>query len=255
MLAVAAELTSTDLQQFIDSMPPGYTSVFRAEEIREHARIVLARANRPAHVALRSVLDDGMVVLIVVADDTPGLLAKISAALVRRGLDVQAAELYSRQRAGGGPEAVDIFCVFPKDVSGGIRPLEQGEVDELAALITDEIGRGKPASDADDRRRITSTLVGPRVFFDVRALQCGEYVLVIETRDVPGLLLTISSTLGRLDLDIVQSEVRTTGGIARDRFQIEPLEGAFDDARLTEIGRRVMSAIQLLHAQHGLDRR
>jgi hypothetical protein len=94
-----------------------------------------------------------------------------------------------------------------------------------------------------------------RVFFDVCALPYGEYVLVIETRDVPGLLLTISSTLGRLDLDIVQSEIRTTGGIARDRFQIEPLEGAFDDARLAEIGRRVMSAIQMLHAQHGLDRR
>ena len=45
----------------------------------------------------------------MVADDRPGLLATISAALVLCGLDVIEAEAYTRRVEGEHDEAIDVF--------------------------------------------------------------------------------------------------------------------------------------------------
>jgi [protein-PII] uridylyltransferase len=78
------------------------------ESIVEHARAVCARAGCPVHVVcVASRHPDGSE-LCVVADDRPGLLAGITAALTANRLDVLTAEVYSHP-VGTEREALDIF--------------------------------------------------------------------------------------------------------------------------------------------------
>src|SRR3981081_3426422 len=93
---------------FSASMPARYRELFDTSTAREHAAIVSRREQAPAQVEIWKRLSDGGAILFVVADDRPGLLSFISAALVVHSIDVVAAQVYTRA-APGGAEAVDLF--------------------------------------------------------------------------------------------------------------------------------------------------
>lgn len=248
---ISSVATGSDLEEFIDSMPPAYSSVFHAEDIRQHAALVLSRGDRTVHVTLWSELPDGMVVLVVVADDRPGLLSTVSAGLVAHRLDVQAAQVYSRQKLDGSHEAVDLFWVLPTDEFGRIRPLRRGELERLSALIADGLIEGDgPASGAEGHAPLPEP-VAVRVFFDIRALRRGEKVLVVETKDTPGLLFAITSALHRERIEIVSSDIRTSGDLVHDRFLIRA-DGEWDDARLARVRQVVSHAVQATHVERPL---
>jgi len=104
--------TPDAIRSFVDSMPRGYRYVFSARGIRDHARLALRRGGAIARVGrFHSARDLGAAPVCVVADDRPGLLAFISAALVMERLDVVHAEAYTRRRDDARLEAVDLFWV------------------------------------------------------------------------------------------------------------------------------------------------
>src|SRR5688572_27057886 len=119
---------------FLRSMPPGYASVYSRDEVAEHAAIVARRGNRPALAERWRSLDQGGAIVCVVADDQPGFLSIVSAALHLHELDVTTAQIYSRLRSDGVVEAVDFFWLRAL-VGGAERPIQEEEIAGVSRLL------------------------------------------------------------------------------------------------------------------------
>ena len=120
-----------DLVAFLASMPERYLLSNAPEAICAHARVALDRAHerRAVHAALVPSRHPEVSELCVVAEDAPGLLARIAAAITASRLEVLGAQVYSRRvgpraaqaRSGGASEAVDLFWVRDaRGSSGGV---------------------------------------------------------------------------------------------------------------------------------------
>jgi [protein-PII] uridylyltransferase len=222
-------------------MPPRYRQqAFDGVAMREHAAIVERRAGAPAHLEIWRRLPRGGAVVCVVADDRPGLLSFISAALVVHGLDVEAAQAYTRAETR---EAVDFFWL--KRHGEGLAPILDGDIDRIAdalrALVT--------GSTTIDEVIATARTEAPRtagattnVRFD-ETTDAGLTSLTVETTDRPGLLLAITRALHRARVQIVASEATTRDGRVLDRFTIVELDGA-----PLRAGRRGVLQVEVLAA-------
>lgn len=246
MHAIDDDAHGADIQLFLQSMPNPYPHVFERSDVAAHARIVAERREKVAHVALWRALPFGGAALCVVADDRPGLLAHVTAAFGAHQLDVMSAQIFCRKSPGRPDEAVDFFW---------LRPLPKGRVIGMddVALVADTL-RELLVDDERERESLkrSSTIpagpvAGTRVYFDVRALQRGESVLMVETRDTPGLLFAITSELYRRGVEIVASDIRTHGQVALDRFTLTDAEGrALTGAKLAEVQQEVRRAVRSL---------
>lgn len=255
-----SESSKQSLRGFASSMPTGYRDRYAPAQMAAHAHVSATRGDRPAHVASFPWHDPSLTALCVVAEDRPGLLALISEAFVQVGLDVQAAEAYTRRlspgtspeaappnappssstSAHGASEAVDLFWVrLPQ---GGT--ITENEVDVLRAHLVDLLsGRRAPSLQLDS--------LGPADFVTettVRFIEGDDRllnVLEVETDDRSGLLLVLSRALFELQVQITTSQVRTSGKRVFDRFTLLELDGSpIDDSRRLEIQVAVLSAIE-----------
>jgi [protein-PII] uridylyltransferase len=109
--AASADAPAAAAEAFSASMPPRYRVLFDVRAARKHAGVCLRRAGRPAYAEVWRTLADGSAALCVVADDRPGLLSAIAAALVFHHLDVITALVFSRLAPTGNREAVDLVWV------------------------------------------------------------------------------------------------------------------------------------------------
>ena len=232
---------------FLRSMPGSYANVYTEDEIAEHAAIALRRGNRPALVERWRALENGGVIACVVADDQPGFLSLVSAAFHLHELDVTTAQIYSRLRSDGVLEAVDFFWL--RALAGhSERPIQDEEIASVNRLIGDLVVRQAcpdpilPARLAGNYGEATPLV---RAFFETQALRNGQYVLVVEALDHPGLLLRIARTLHGERLDIVTSDIRTDGPRVRDRFTVRDTTGArLTPERLAGIRAAVVDSIR-----------
>ena len=88
---------SDEVRAFAASLPESYRRNFDIAAIAAHTKIARERESASANVgSFNSSRVPGSAVCVV-ADDRPGLLATISAALVLCGLDVIEAEAYTRR--------------------------------------------------------------------------------------------------------------------------------------------------------------
>ena len=123
------------IRAFADSMPDGYRDRHDALAVAAHAAVARARGDRPAHVGIVGHGGPGEVAVCVVARDRPGLLSTISAAFVLSGMDVVAAEAFTRIDERRDPEAVDLFWIRRQQKSGGPRPITDGDAEGIASLL------------------------------------------------------------------------------------------------------------------------
>jgi len=213
------------LSAFSASMPERYRDLFDASAIREHAAIVGRRGDAPVHVELWRRQPRGGAIACVVADDRPGLLSLISAALVVNGMDVVAAQAFTRARGGEAPEAVDLFWLRR---DGGLpSPVLAGDVARVARTLHQLVTGDATVEDVIRRARTQRASPAPgatRVTFD--DAEAGLSVLTVETFDRPGLLLAITRALHRARVQIVASEAATQDGRIVDRFTVVELDGA-----------------------------
>jgi [protein-PII] uridylyltransferase len=211
------------VSDFLDSMPWRYREVFDAPAAREHAAIVARRAGAPAHVELWRRLPRGGAVVCVAADDRPGLLSFISAALVVHHMDVEAAQAYTRAASG---EAVDFFWLRREGKVAS--PILESDVvriaDVLRGLVTGALTIDGVAA-AAQAERVRPPAGATRVRFDEKT-ESGLAVLTVETYDRPGLLLAITRALHRARVQILASEATTKEGRVIDRFTLVELDGA-----------------------------
>jgi [protein-PII] uridylyltransferase len=248
---------SRELERFVDEMPARYVLANSAEAVLFHAEAVRARGERPVHVAARSGVAGGLVELVIVTDDRPGLLADLSAALTASRLAVHSAQIYTRPRVGRPTEAFDVFHV--RRVGRGVDPTDLGFLPKLSRDIADLVaGRAtaarllasRPRPPAWARRR------APDVRTEVRVdNQSFERFTLIDvfTRDRIGLLHTIARVLHEQGLTIALSKISTEGLRVADVFYVErPDGGKVEDAQiLARLPVLLREAIEALDDESG----
>jgi len=214
---------------FLSSMPECYLLQNASESIVAHARVALARGASKVHAALVPSRHPDVAELCVVAEDRPGLLARIAAAITAGKLEVLAAQVYSRPMPSGGGEAWDLFWVRDRvDGADGVaramprllRDLADvcgGEVDPLALL------EARTGTSAWAERR--SPAVTTEVVIDDRA--SPRYTVIeVFAKDRPGLLHALARVLHEAGLQIVLSKINTEGTRVADVFYVSELDGA-----------------------------
>lgn len=245
--------TADSLSSFAATLPESYRKNFEATAIAEHARIARSRGDQNVAVGAFPSKRQGTA-LCVVADDRPGLLATISAALVLQRLDVIEAEAYTRRETGRRDEALDVFWVRhdPEERRGD--PVSSEEVASLRTTLV-ELLEGRV-----DRERLSepTTLRSqtPASAETVVRFLEGEdgtfTTLEVETGDRSGLLLALAQALFQQRVQIVASQVKTDGFRVFDRFSIVELDGKpIGSARRLEIQVAVLTAIDPIVGRQG----
>lgn len=233
--------------EFMGSMPASYALAFSLAEIEEHSEIVARRRGRPVHVERCGTFADKTTVVCVVADDRAGLLSLICQVLVALHLEVVSAQIYSRVSPNGVEEAIDFFWVRARSEHQS-RPITPAEVAALERKLGEALTSNARALDVSPHLGSQPTLdpiPAPRAFFDPTELREGRHLLVVESRDFPGLLMTITKTLHEANFDVVASEVVTQGWLARDRFLLKDLAQAAPTAeRLKLVRAAVLEAVR-----------
>lgn len=233
------------LRSFAASLPASYRANFEASAIATHARIARERESAPANIGAFFSNRVPGAAIVVVADDRPGLLATISAALVLCGLDVIEAEAYTRRIPGKHDEAVDIFWVRHEDPADHRLRLADEEILQLCqtliGLIEGKLDRKKP----DPSARATVTPSAKETVVRFIEGEDGTFAtLEVETFDRSGLLLSLSQALFSQRVQIVGSQVKTRGGRVFDRFHIVEFDNKpISPARRLEIQVAILSAI------------
>src|SRR5580658_10365661 len=231
---------------FAASMPARYGVLFDPRTIRRHAAVAHRRAGRAAHAELWRSLPDGSAALCIVAEDRPGLLSAIAAALVLHKLDVLTALVFSRVLPTGESEAVDLVWVrraSPTDTDA-IGPDETESIGEvLGAIVSGKVSTEQIASQAAAAPSGTDPSV--MVAFDA-VDEDALSSLRVEAPDRPGMLLTITLALFQQGTQIVRSLVRTATGRAFNRFELVEFSGGpLSEERREQVRTAVHAALTL----------
>lgn len=235
-----------EVDEFVGSMPVAYARAFTRREVEEHARIVQRRAGQLAHAeAFRG--SGERTIVCVVADDQPGLLSLVTDALLVHGLSVTHAEVFCRRCGDGKLEAVDFFCLEPAHAGATDLAVEPSDLLSFAQTLRELIAEEQLVSrQPSERDTIPVPGAKPsRVYFELEALRRGEYVLIVDAPDFPGLLFAVTSALHAQGIRITASQIRTEQGIAKDKFQLESIGArAMNAERLCDVQQAVLSAVQ-----------
>jgi [protein-PII] uridylyltransferase len=221
-----------DLDTFLASMPERYVLSNAPEAISAHARVVAGRERGKKAVSVELVPSRHPEVseICVVAEDAPGLLARLAAALTASRLEVLGAQVYSRRTKSGKSEAVDLFWVREgRTGSEGVAQVMPRLARDLEALclgtttasdlLRERIGTASPW------RERPSPAVPSEVVIDDRASP-RHTVIEVFAKDRPGLLYSLSRALHELGLGIALSKINTEGTKVADVFYVNELDGA-----------------------------
>lgn len=232
-------------RKFRESLGPDYASRYDAATIAAHARIAGQRGTSLIYLETFGRQRGPQIGLCVVAKDTPGLLATITAALVTCGFDIASAEAYTRVNPAGVAEAVDVFWIFAREPKEP--PVELAvELDRLRQVLSDMLeGRGTGLPQPLPRKldRPVETMV--------RFIESDDgtfTTLEVETDDRSGLLQALASALFAARVTINSSQVRTNGQRVYDRFKIVEIDGTpISRERRLEIQVAVLGAVDPSH--------
>ncbi|MCA9627400.1 MAG: hypothetical protein KC766_07030 [Myxococcales bacterium] len=232
-----------EVASFANTMPREYRQRHHPNAIWHHSR---TSADRASAVNVGTFSPGGLttgVPLCVVADDRPGLLARICIGLEALNLDVRDAEAYLRRRLDGRVEAVDLVWVRPTGPRA-LAPWNATEsLAEIKSVLNVVVERHLEAGALLERVTRAPTNVGHTRISWVMA----EGLLMgvdVETQDRPGLLLALAAALAHERLNIVRSVVKTMGKRAVDRFYFCELDGtAVGGDRQTQIRARLLEVI------------
>ncbi|MDP8998857.1 MAG: [protein-PII] uridylyltransferase [Myxococcota bacterium] len=244
------------VESFLASMPERYLLANAPTSIVCHARIVKERGARATHVGRVPSRRAEATELCVVADDRPGLLARIAAVITSNGLEVLAAQVYSRMRDDSTGkcdpriEAVDLFWV--RDRNGGTDGVDRA-LPRLARDLEDVCGGGLDPAEllrarvgsASLWRERPSPAVPTEVLLDDRASP-RHTVVEVFAKDRPGLLYILARALHDLSLSIALSKINTEGTRVADVFYVSELDGSRvrPGARYKQIHDALMQAIE-----------
>lgn len=219
-------------------MPHEYVDSYSQKAIAQHHHIFQRRGDALVDVGIFEKRGD-LTGIIVVAGDRQGLLALITEAFVVCGLDVVAGDAFTRED-GALKEAIDLFWVRGNNNGA---PVGDAEMNKLrATLLSLAEGYATPVP------TLVGTAPGGHSNSTVRFIEDKNgalSILEVETEDRSGLLLSLTRALHAQNVQILRSEVRTTGSRVFDRFVIaEPDGSPVSDLRRLEIQVSILSAAE-----------
>lgn len=227
-------------------MPTSYREAFDDEAMLAHAAIAARREASATRVEIWKDLPERIVAICIVADDRPGLLSRISAALVALEIDVVTAHAYCRARGDGTQEAIDLLWIRRvARADGSIGPIRARDVAAIGEMV-DALVRGnaelEPA--VGFARAVRTAAASTRVLFESAAGD-GTMVLTVEATDRPGLLLVVTKAIFRAGLQILGLRATSEEGRAIDRFHLAELDGKpLLQARLLMLQVEILGALE-----------
>lgn len=245
----ASDLSPEAVERFLGSMPDRYLLANDARRMAVHARLAEGRMLGEVRVAIEDTEVPGVAEVCVLADDAPGLLARIAAVITGQRLDVLAAQIHSRREAASDrTEALDLFWVTHRLRGGdGLKKLAARMVEDLGALDERTGGIERWLHDklpAGFLERPTPA-VRTRVVVDDRASP-KHTVIEVFARDRPGLLFALANGVHALGLTIASSKINTEGHQVADVFYVSEANGAkiTDPARVKVVRDRMLAAAE-----------
>jgi [protein-PII] uridylyltransferase len=231
--------------EFAASMPPRYQVLFDPRSIRLHAGVSFRRGAMPARAEVWRSLPDRSAALCVVADDRPGLLSAIAAALTSHRLDVITALVFSRT-VPPGCEAVDLLWVR-RDRVDDRDPIDEEEAVSIGEVLSAILAGRISVEEIASRKNAEPSAADPSVGVQFNQIdEEGRAVLLVEAPDRPGMLLTITFELFKQGAQIVRSLVRTVDGGAFNEFELAEFSGApLSAERRDQIRTAVVAALTL----------
>jgi [protein-PII] uridylyltransferase len=233
------------------TLPDRYFMESSVARIASHVRLIRERTGSCAlqvtHQVRRGHSD-----LVVIADDVPGLLAKVTGVLFANRIDILDAAIYSREPTtpGGRGEALDIFR---------IRRAPEGAVTDesrIAAITRDleAVLEGRTTVEAlVAARPVTPSIferakpkVPPTEVKTDNEISRDFTVIDVFTEDRPGVLYRIASTLHEQGLDIHRSKVGVEADRVADIFYVRDKatgEKILEPRRLEEIAQALKRAL------------
>lgn len=213
------------LAPLMGGLPDRYFSEYSATQIATHFKVMVERQGSCALEVIPRTRE--YVELVVVADDVPGLLAKITGVLFANKLDIMDAAIYSRQPWGGATtgEALDIFRVRPATAGAQI---DEARIDSIRKDL-DAVLSGQQAVETLVASRVakTGTLFGrskpevPRTEVKIDNEISRDFTVIdVFAENRPGVLYTIAHVLHEQGLDIHRSKVGVEADRVADVFYV-----------------------------------
>lgn len=233
-------------EEFTASMPASYREAFDEEAMLAHAGIAARREASATRVEIWKDLPERVVAICIVADDRPGLLSQISAALVAHEIDVVTAHAYCRARSDGIEEAIDLLWIRRvARANGSIGPIRARDVAAIGEMVDALVrGNAKVVPALGFARAVRTAAASTRVLFESGA-DDGTMVLTVEATDRPGLLLVVTKAIFRAGLQILGLRATSEEGRAIDRFHLAELDGKpLVQARLLTLQVEILSALE-----------
>ena len=213
----------------------------RVGRAARHAGRALTRRRVPTVVAaLAMTAVVGALTTGAFAEDRPGLLALVTDALLAQGMAIQNARAFCRVVSKDRDEAVDFLELRAPGGSDDVATQLDGDelqafAQSLSELIAQDMAQGPPPAETE---------LSTRVYFERQSPADGRYLLVVDARDSDGLLHAVSSALHAKGMRIMACEIRTVGGRASDRFEVEPSsQRALNDGELCDVQLAVLDAL------------
>jgi [protein-PII] uridylyltransferase len=211
----------------------------------KHARFIRAadQAGKTVATAFETDRFRGVTEVTVLSPDHPRLLAIITGACAAAGGNIVDAQIFTTAD-GMALDTIFVSRAFEEDedelrraerVATAIERALRGEV-KIADLVD---GRRQP------RERSRPFDVIPEVIID-NSISTRHTVLEITGLDRPGLLYDLTTTLGKLNLNIASAHIATFGEKAVDVFYVTDLTGGkvSQTGRQTTIRRAVLDVLE-----------
>ncbi|MBK8216454.1 MAG: [protein-PII] uridylyltransferase [Myxococcales bacterium] len=242
-------LSRDALDAYLASMPDRYLLASAPRSILSHAKLAMARGEGEIVCELFPSRHEGVAELCVVADDRPGLLAKIAAAITGSRLEVLTAQVHSRELSPTVDEAVDVFLVRDRSddraFAERLLPRLKRDLETLVSegitprdYLLERAGGRAPSRERPSPRVTTEVVVDDRA-------SPRHTVIEVFAKDRPGLLHAVAQELYELGLGIALSKINTEGSRVADVFYVNERDGAkvAPGERFKEIRTRLKRAI------------
>jgi [protein-PII] uridylyltransferase len=190
--------------------------------MESHFRLAAGRGRRPVEVSWREAPGGHFSELTIVADDHPGLFARLAGTLTANGVNILSVDLFGR--ADG--VVIDSFRLSEVGSQRPLKPERCARIGEqLAEAVSGSLDvaaaveRWKRRTPTRERRVWGRAARGPSVRFDQESSATAT-VVEVKALDRPGLAWTIADALARFGLDISFAKVATAKALALDVFYV-----------------------------------
>jgi [protein-PII] uridylyltransferase len=234
------------IRRFLQSMPERYSLANDPRRIVEHARFALGAVGVKAKVRAVTV-EPPYGEFAFLADDRPGLLAMIAASIAAAHVEVIAAQIYSFVDEQGQNRALDLFWVNAGDRIRTGRTLTTRFEQALTRFLEQGVDTTELLNKLSHQGRWSSRVtpaVATTVSIDNRSAT-RETVLEVITRDRPGLLFELASTIQNAGLVISLAKINTEGHQVADVFYVTEPSGdkVTDPLRLTQLEGKIRAVV------------